>query len=576
MIQPKYVTLTGLFADRVFRVPAYQRFYSWQTKQRDDLFSDIRLLGAVPGDGHHFMATIVCHDTGEKAAVGGTEYRVFEVVDGQQRITTLVILLRAVAKKLDEGEDKKEVETLLVKRDGHLLLLQTNNANQALFNEYLRTGAVPVKDQIKTHADRNLQEGIVQCEKFVETWTGSGKGLLDLLRLVKNRLGFVVYDTEDRRSVYTVFEVLNSRGLEVDWLDKTKSMLMGRAFETATTAPARSAAITELEAVWGNTYARLAIFPVSGQEVLRVTASTRCEGDAGKPLASDVAMSALKALCNSPAKTTEVSGWLHKTADALVKLEEQRHLGPVADVLQARVLAVALMQAEQLSDPERTTCLDQWERVTFRVFGLLRKDARTKVGDYVRLARKIVRKEVGARTFAEILHALRLLGADSPIEKAVSEGVVGKNCYEGFEDECRYLLWKYEEHLAKQAGSEVNKEVQATIWQKRSAAETIEHIYPQNPEVPGPWDGKLNVGEDPANHVHRIGNLILLPMPLNAEAQRKGFNDKKTPYRKSEGLRMVAEVLAKGDWSQAQIDERESKIAAWVSQAWADLPTDDE
>lgn len=266
MIQPKYVTLTGLFADRVFRIPSYQRFYSWQLKQREDLFNDIRTLSKVSGDGHHFMATIVCHDTGEKASVGSTEYHVFEVVDGQQRITTLIILLRAVAKQLTAGDDKKEVEELLVKRDGNLLLLQTNNANQTLFNEYLRTGKIPGRDDVKTHADRNLQAGIIESEEFVENWVGTGKGFLDLLRLIKNRLGFVVYDTEDKRSVYTVFEVLNSRGLDVDWLDKCKSALMGRAFETATTEPAQAAAIKELEAKWGNIYQRLAMFPCPGRK----------------------------------------------------------------------------------------------------------------------------------------------------------------------------------------------------------------------------------------------------------------------------------------------------------------------
>ena len=44
MIEPKYKTLTGLFVDRVFRIPDYQRFYSWEKKQRDDLFSDIERL----------------------------------------------------------------------------------------------------------------------------------------------------------------------------------------------------------------------------------------------------------------------------------------------------------------------------------------------------------------------------------------------------------------------------------------------------------------------------------------------------------------------------------------------------
>ena len=518
------------------------------------------------------MATIVCHDTGEKASVGATDYRVFEVVDGQQRITTLVILLRAVAKKLADGDDKKDVEELLVKRDGNLLLLQTNNANQALFNDYLRTGNVPKTDQVKTHADRNLQAGIVQSEKFVDEWVGTGKGFIDLLRLIKNRLGFVVYDTEDKRSVYTVFEVLNSRGLDVDWLDKTKSILMGRAYETALSAPAQTAAIQELEASWGNIYQRLAIFPVAGHEVLRVTATTRCENDAGKPLSAESSLSELKSLCDTPAKAQEVTGWIYKTADALVALEEKRHLGPVINVLQARVLAVAIMLADQLLENQKVNCLDQWERVTFRIFGLQRKDARTKVGDYVRLARKIVRQETGAKTYAEILVELKALGSDFPIDGTVDAALAKQNCYEGFEAECRYLLWRYEEHLAKQAGAEVNKELRAAIWEARSAAETIEHIFPQNPEVGGPWDGKLNVGELLDQHVHRVGNLLLLPRALNSEATRKGFLEKKPTYAKSEGLRIVKDVIQKADWRQTEIEEREAAIIVWAKTAWADLP----
>jgi hypothetical protein len=572
VIQPKYVTLTGLFADRVFRIPSYQRFYSWQEKQREDLFNDIRVLSRISGDGHHFMATIVCHDTGEKASVGATDYHVFEVVDGQQRITTLIILLRAVAKKLETGADKQEVEQLLVKRDGNLLLLQTNNANQTLFNEYLRTGSVPQTDEVKTHADRNLQQGIIQSERFVEDWIGTGKGFLDLLRLIKNRLGFVVYDTEDKRSVYTVFEVLNSRGLDVDWLDKCKSVLMGRAFETAPTEPARVAAIQELEAKWGNIYNRLAVFPVPGHEVLRATASTRCETDAGKPLSAEASLAAFKLLCDTPTATQEVTNWIHKTADALVKLEEQRHLGPVADVLHARVLAVAIMLAEQLSNEEKSCCLDQWERVTFRIFGLLRKDSRTKVGDYIRLARRIVRQEQGAKTYVEIFSELKNLGARYPIEGAVQEGLVKRNCYEGFETECRYLLWRYEESLAQKVGAEVNKELRAAIWEARSAAETIEHIFPQNPEVGGPWDGKLNSGETPERQIHRVGNLLLLPKALNSEATRKSFANKKSAYAKSEGLRIVKEVTEKADWTQAEIEEREARIVEWAKTAWGDLP----
>ena len=60
MIEPKYQTLNALFSDRVFRIPEYQRFYSWLPKQREDLFGDIRELAKKGEDRHHFMATIVC------------------------------------------------------------------------------------------------------------------------------------------------------------------------------------------------------------------------------------------------------------------------------------------------------------------------------------------------------------------------------------------------------------------------------------------------------------------------------------------------------------------------------------
>ncbi len=65
MIEPRYGVLQTLFADRVFRIPHYQRFYSWQTRQREDLFNDLRKLAEGGQDQHHFMATIVCHRTAE-------------------------------------------------------------------------------------------------------------------------------------------------------------------------------------------------------------------------------------------------------------------------------------------------------------------------------------------------------------------------------------------------------------------------------------------------------------------------------------------------------------------------------
>jgi uncharacterized protein with ParB-like and HNH nuclease domain len=96
MIEPRYGVLQTLFADRVFRIPHYQRFHSWQKRQRDDLFADLNKLAMTSQDQHHFMATIVCHKTPEIKAVGTAQYRIYDIVDGQQRLTTLILLLKCI------------------------------------------------------------------------------------------------------------------------------------------------------------------------------------------------------------------------------------------------------------------------------------------------------------------------------------------------------------------------------------------------------------------------------------------------------------------------------------------------
>lgn len=103
MIEPKYQILVDLLERRLFRVPNYQRPYSWETKQRRDLFSDIENLLSYPEDRHHFMATIVCLDRKKTESIGADEYKTLEVVDGQQRLTTLIILLKAITKKIKRG-----------------------------------------------------------------------------------------------------------------------------------------------------------------------------------------------------------------------------------------------------------------------------------------------------------------------------------------------------------------------------------------------------------------------------------------------------------------------------------------
>jgi hypothetical protein len=232
------------------------------------------------------------------------------------------------------------------------------------------------------------------------------------------------------------------------------------------------------------------------------------------------------------------------------------------------------MTAPGVSENERQKLLDQWERVTFRIFGLFGKDSRTKVGDYVRLAFQIVTEEIERRTYNQMMAGLRELGSEYPIDQALQEGVIGKDCYEQA-DVCRYLLWLYEEQLAKQLGTAatVDEKERIGIW-KLQAAESIEHIFPRNPASQAAWQDKMRNADGMDQPLHpnvgRIGNLLLLALALNQQAQNLPFTKKKEIYAKH-NLRMVREVSQQNDWTLSQIEQRELKISGWAKTRWSDI-----
>ena len=88
----------------------------------------------------------------------------------------------------------------------------------------------------------------------------------------KNRLNFIFYVLDDESAVYTTFEVLNSRGLEVNLLDKCKSMLKGIAFEKLE-QDAKEEYIKELRDDWAKIYRGIGIKKIQGQDILRFAAT---------------------------------------------------------------------------------------------------------------------------------------------------------------------------------------------------------------------------------------------------------------------------------------------------------------
>lgn len=579
-VRPEYFTLNQLLANRLFRIPYYQRAYSWQREHRAAMFNDILQLQNKPSDSFHFMATVVGLKRKEEEKEIATElYDFIEIVDGQQRITTLLLLLKAIEQKLNcdipaEDELAQELQKLFVKQDeSSLILLQTNHDRSEYFAKFLRHGKYSSDEEIQTLVDRGeltpadyeLLSAINECKSFVKDWDNR----VELLGILKNKLTFVYHEIDHEAAVYTVFETLNDRGLDVSWLDKLKSRLMRVAFEDNQGNSEEH--IKELHDIWGKIYAAMGpLHNVSSDiglredvssETLRFAATLKASKSLSQPLSEKNSVDSLMEGGRRTPETINVSNWLLDVTKAYYELliDMKSSKKAVAKIAHARLLGLAIILRD-CSSKEKAELLEQWEKTTFRIFGLCKNDARIRKSEYVGLAWKTCNDlEINA---AGILTTLKKLAAGYDIEKAFIEK---PNCYRRWEEELRYLLYRYEEHLAEQQRQSLNRRNWNDIWED-SASRSIEHILPQSRGSQEPLDSSQE-----GVFVHRLGNLLLLPPDDNSRAGGQEPKAKTNVYRGTKLLiaEEVAETIEEKDgWDIEQIEERERRLMGWIQEKW--------
>lgn len=549
-IDPKHLPLLKLLEGRLFRIPEYQRAYSWGPRQRHDLFADIDALIARDDDATHFMATVVVLARGNRP-VGVESFQVVEVVDGQQRLTTLVLLLRAVQRALAAANAapkvQRRLDELLVKGDDlSLVLLQTNHDTSHVFRDYLRAGTRPDNTTAQTQAERNLIGAITDCEAYLSDL--QPEQILDLATVLLNRLTFIVHTLTDERVVYTVFEVLNSRGLSVAWIDKLKSMLMAIAFKNG---DPDSEHLKELHEVWKQVYRALGLREGLSDETLRFAAVLLTgKLNNGRLLSIEGAAEAIREWCEGDtAKAIQASRWLYTVVEGLNAIGRRTVLAPLMSISQARFVALSV-QLSSLSDGDKERVLLAWERTMFRVFGIANKDARSLSGELVRLGTQIYHGKLDAAAADQSLGQLAAYKSWGDIREQLEDN----DCYNGWKPYLRYLLYRYEEHLAQLAGEKVHQDTWTKIWAAR-LDDTIEHILPQSQANGEGYAGKV--------FVHRLGNLTLLPPGMNSQLQDRAFAKKQEVYAK-QPLHQVRALANDDKWNLATIAAREDAILTWI------------
>ncbi|NEP60909.1 MAG: DUF262 domain-containing protein [Symploca sp. SIO2G7] len=233
-------TRTTSFGDligngKTYQVPLFQRNYSWNQENWEDLWQDIIALS----DGNsHYMGAIVLQNQVYSD-------KTFTIIDGQQRLATLSILTIAVIEKIhqleiqeidiDDNKDRQEIlrRTYLSDRDprslkysSKLLLNETNNdfyqSNLINLRQPLNIRALKKSNQLLWEAFNYFSNELETLTKIIRDGEKLASFLTDT---VAQSLLFIQINVEDEINAYTVFETLNARGIELSTTDLLKNYL---------------------------------------------------------------------------------------------------------------------------------------------------------------------------------------------------------------------------------------------------------------------------------------------------------------------------------------------------------------
>ena len=217
------LSLPQIFDDRMFRVPDYQRGFSWTDDQVKDLLKDLEHMR----DGQDSEAR---HYTGTLVVIRGSESRRYDIVDGQQRLTTLIILMSCLVARPEMAELAPMLTERYIRRGdigNERYVLQQGGDSQEFFERVILESSSETTNSPSIASHGNLLKARRTIAEWLEEHHANDEsGLKTLLELSEKRLGFLVYEPKSSAEVGIMFEVINNRGRPLTELEKVKNYLI--------------------------------------------------------------------------------------------------------------------------------------------------------------------------------------------------------------------------------------------------------------------------------------------------------------------------------------------------------------
>ncbi|MBL7895992.1 MAG: DUF262 domain-containing protein [Bacteroidia bacterium] len=554
LMTPSTTSLSGLLGNGItYKVPIFQRDYSWKEDNWTDLWEDIKIL--LDSGKDHYMGAVVLQKVGEKQ---------FLVIDGQQRFTTLSLLALAVIKRIqdliDSGiESDNNSERIKELRRGFLgqkdpaslhysSKLFLNENNDPFYQRNLLQLISPQNERTLIDSDRLLWQAFSYFYNKIGELLPNANGA-ELATFLSKSIGdktmFIKIEVEDELSAYTLFETLNYRGVDLTVTDLLKNYL----FSLITPSDLRIA-----KDIWKKVATSVGIekFPI----FLRHFWISR------KPLVrQEQLFKTIRSEINSNQHVFSLLNDLDKYSEIYLALQDpysiiwQGNKERIKRIREMKLFGVKqqlpllMVAKEKFSDQEFDKTLKVISVISFRYNVIGSRQANRMEELYNSVSQKIFNATL-ATAQAVFNEIKELYVSDQDFRNDFS--TIELYSYGRSKKLARYVLFELENNLMQGGDRDFEND-----------PATIEHILPENASAA--WDHDFPQIIQP-NYIYRLGNYTLLEDHLNRDCEVLPFDQKKPFYTRSQYE--MSKDINYNEWNPTILNNRQSDLARKATSIW--------
>ncbi len=540
-----------------YRAPMFQRDYSWGADEWDDLWQDLVALFSEDPESAHYMGYLVLQSA---------DNREFDIIDGQQRMTTLsLLMLAAVAHLLDlarpddpNDPQRQRAEQLRNNYIGYLdpvslvtrSKLVLNRHNDRFYQNYLVT-LEPLPQRGLNASEHLLRRAFLWFKECIKERSGDdGESVARFVDGAVDKLFFTVITVPDELDAFKVFETLNARGVRLSATDLLKNYL----FSVVSRDNAHESEIKALEDRWEGIIGLLG--SESFPEFLRVFWNSR-----NKLVRKADLFKTMRSAISDRASVFQLIRDLDRSARVYAALRDPEddswtaERGSLAQLQMFNVrqpLALLLAAFERFEEADRAgfgRFLQAVAVVSFRYNVICGHSSNEQEAMYNELARELSAGEISAPA---AIAKLRPVYPEDATFKAAFAAKTLRTTSARNKKVVRFILFQLETQLS------------GKHFESESAKYSIEHVLPENPGD----DWQQFNDQQPEASTYRLGNMTLLTTADNRELGNSGYAEKRLVYQESDFA--ITRRLADNydTWTVEKIRSHQAWMARQATSIW--------